>query len=193
MQRMSEQRSPPIITILVRGPSRPPKSSRHWAKISTPIHANPETMLETPSETMLSMVLSSSPLFMGLLQMWIGPYACLIPLEGIKKYVKKVENRESIFIPSKGIKMGLRLLALILCSNCSNTFNKVLTSTWCHTVKLLFATSGHHFSLLNMLHGWSKHFTSRYDPSTPFTPHPFHHLHNTMADGTGYLSVAWHV
>ena len=33
----------------------------------------------------------------------------MIPLEGIKKYVKKVENRESIFIPSKGIKMGLRL------------------------------------------------------------------------------------
>lgn len=38
--------------------------------------------------------------------------------------------------------ISLRLLALILCSNCSNTFNKVLTSTWRHTVKLLFATSG---------------------------------------------------
>ena len=71
--------------------------------------------------------------------------------------------------------ISLRLLALILCSNCSNTFNKVLTPTWRHTVKLLFATSGHHFSLLNMFHGWSKHFTSRYDPSTPFpfTPTPF--------------------
>lgn len=70
--------------------------------------------------------------------------------------------------------ISLRLLALILCSNCSNTFNKVLTSTWRHIVKLLFETSGHHFSLLNMFHGWSKHFTSRYDPSTPqtFTPHP---------------------
>ena len=71
--------------------------------------------------------------------------------------------------------ISLRLLALILCSNCSNTFNKVLTSTWRHTVKLLFATSEHHFSLLNMHHGWSKHFTSRYDPSTPYTPlHPLH-------------------
>jgi len=69
--------------------------------------------------------------------------------------------------------ISLRLLALILCSNCSNTFNKVLTSKWRHTVKLLFETSGHHFSLLKMFHGWSKHFTSRYDPSTPFTPlHP---------------------
>jgi hypothetical protein len=67
--------------------------------------------------------------------------------------------------------ISLRLLALILCSNCSNTFNKVLTPTWRHTVKLLFETSGHHFSLLKMFHGWSKHFTSRYDPSTPF-----HHL-----------------
>ena len=42
---------------------------------------------------------------------------------------------------------------------------------------VLFTTSGHHFSLLNMFHGWSKHFTSRYDPSTPFpfpfTPTPF--------------------
>ena len=65
--------------------------------------------------------------------------------------------------------ISLRLLALILCSNCSNTFNKVLSSMWRHTVKLLFATSGHHFSLLNMPHGWSKHFTSCYDPSTPFT------------------------
>ena len=69
--------------------------------------------------------------------------------------------------------ISLRLLALILCSNCSNTFNKVLTSTWRHIVKLLFETSGHHFSLLNMFHGWSKHFTSRYDPSTPyFNPPP---------------------
>ena len=46
--------------------------------------------------------------------------------------------------------ISLRLLALILCSNCSNTFNKVLTTTCRHTVKLLFETSGHHFSLLNM-------------------------------------------
>ena len=70
--------------------------------------------------------------------------------------------------------ISLRLLALILCSNCSNTFNKVLTTTCRHTVKLLFETSGHHFSLLNMFHGWSKHFTSRYDPSTPnaLLPHP---------------------
>ena len=68
--------------------------------------------------------------------------------------------------------ISLRLLALILCSNCSNTFNKVLTTTCRHTVKLLFETSGHHFSLLNMTHGWSKHFTSRYDPSTPFHPTP---------------------
>jgi hypothetical protein len=69
--------------------------------------------------------------------------------------------------------ISLRLLALILCSNCSNTFNKVLTSTWRHIVKLLFETSGHHFSLLKMFHGWSKHFTSRYDPSTPyFNPPP---------------------
>ena len=67
--------------------------------------------------------------------------------------------------------ISLRLLALILCSNCSNTFNKVLTPTWRHTVKLLFATSGHHFSLLKMFHGWSKHFTSRYDPSTPTPNH----------------------
>ena len=63
--------------------------------------------------------------------------------------------------------ISLRLLALILCSNCSNTFNKVLTTTRCHTVKLLFETSSYHFSLLNIIHGWSKHFTSRYDPSTP--------------------------
>lgn len=68
--------------------------------------------------------------------------------------------------------ISLRLLALILCSNCSNTFNKVLTSTWGHIVKLLFANLEHHFSLLNMHHGWSKHFTSRYDPSTPLPPHP---------------------
>ena len=71
--------------------------------------------------------------------------------------------------------ISLRLLALILCSNCSNTFNKVLMPTWHHTVKLLFANSVHHFSLLKMCHGWSKHFTSRYDPSTPYTPlHPLH-------------------
>ena len=68
--------------------------------------------------------------------------------------------------------ISLRLLALILCSNCSNTFNKVLTSTWGHIVKLLFANLEHHFSLLNMHHGWSKHFTSRYDPSTPFPSNP---------------------
>ena len=66
--------------------------------------------------------------------------------------------------------ISLRLLALILCSNCSNTFNKVLMPTWHHTVKLLFANSVHHFSLLKMCHGWSKHFTSRYDPSTPYPP-----------------------
>ena len=41
---------------------------------------------------------------------------------------------------------------------------------WHHTVKLLFANSVHHFSLLKMCHGWSKHFTSRYDPSTPHPP-----------------------
>lgn len=76
--------------------------------------------------------------------------------------------------------ISLRLLALILCSNCSNTFNKVLTPTWRHTVKLLFATSGHHFSLLKMFHGWSKHFTSRYDPSTPYTPHRPHPLLATI-------------
>ena len=69
--------------------------------------------------------------------------------------------------------ISLRLLALILCSNCSNTFNKVLMPTWHHTVKLLFANSVHHFSLLKMCHGWSKHFTSRYDPSTP--THPYTH------------------
>ena len=68
--------------------------------------------------------------------------------------------------------ISLRLLALILCSNCSNTFNKVLTPMWRHIVKLLFATSEHHFSLLKMRHGWSKHFTSRYDPSTPYHPPP---------------------
>ena len=74
--------------------------------------------------------------------------------------------------------ISLRLLALILCSNCSNTFNKVLTSTWRHIVKLLFANLEHHFSLLNMHHRWSKHFTSRYDPSTPLsTPtSPPHYL-----------------
>ena len=66
--------------------------------------------------------------------------------------------------------ISLRLLALILCSNCSNTFNKVLMPKWHHTVKLLFANSVHHFSLLKMCHGWSKHFTSRYDPSTPHPP-----------------------
>ena len=66
--------------------------------------------------------------------------------------------------------ISLRLLALILCSNCSNTFNKVLIPMWDHTVKLLFETSGFPFSLLNISHGWSKHLTSRYDPSTPFTP-----------------------
>ena len=71
--------------------------------------------------------------------------------------------------------ISLRLLALILCSNCSNTFNKVLMPKWHHTVKLLFANSVHHFSLLKMCHGWSKHFTSRYDPSTPHTtPHTQH-------------------
>ena len=68
--------------------------------------------------------------------------------------------------------ISLRLLALILCSNCSNTFNKVLMPKWHHTVKLLFANSVHHFSLLKMCHGWSKHFTSRYDPSTPHHPTP---------------------
>jgi len=68
--------------------------------------------------------------------------------------------------------ISLRLLALILCSNCSNTFNKVLTTTRCHTVKLLFETSSYHFSLLNIIHGWSKHFTSRYDPSTPTLTKP---------------------
>ena len=85
--------------------------------------------------------------------------------------------------------ISLRLLALILCSNCSNTFNKVLTSTWRHTVKLLFATSEHHFSLLNMHHGWSKHFTSRYDPSTPFTPPytPLHPLHPCPPCRDGWL------
>ena len=77
--------------------------------------------------------------------------------------------------------ISLRLLALILCSNCSNTFNKVLIPMWDHTVKLLFETSGFPFSLLNISHGWSKHFTSRYDPSTPFTPPPNTktHSHNT--------------
>ena len=90
--------------------------------------------------------------------------------------------------------ISLRLLALILCSNCSNTFNKVLTSTWRHTVKLLFATLGRHFSLLNMLHGWSKHFTSRYDPSTPFLPYPHqHHIPATALAWGRHLSVAWHV
>ena len=81
--------------------------------------------------------------------------------------------------------ISLRLLALILCSKCSNTFNKVLMPTWHHTVKLLFANSVHHFSLLKMCHGWSKHFTSRYDPSTPThptqpnptSPHPTSTLH----------------
>ena len=48
--------------------------------------------------------------------------------------------------------------------------------TWYHTVKLLFANSVHHFSLLKMCHGWSKHFTSRYDPSTP---NPLHQHHPT--------------
>ena len=39
---------------------------------------------------------------------------------------------------------------MILCSNCSNTFNKVLTTTGCHIVKLLFANSEHPFCLQNM-------------------------------------------
>ena len=73
--------------------------------------------------------------------------------------------------------ISLRLLALILCSNCSNTFNKVLMPKWHHTVKLLFANSVHHFSLLKMCHGWSKHFTSRYDPSTP---HPTPNIPQTQ-------------
>ena len=80
--------------------------------------------------------------------------------------------------------ISLRLLALILCSNCSNTFNKVLMPKWHHTVKLLFANSVHHFSLLKMCHGWSKHFTSRYDPSTPYpqppAPTPTHHPPQTQ-------------
>lgn len=67
--------------------------------------------------------------------------------------------------------ISLRLLALILCSNCSITFNKVMKPTGFHTVNLLFANQEHPFCLQNMLHGWSKHFTSRYDPSTPF-PNP---------------------
>ena len=89
--------------------------------------------------------------------------------------------------------ISLRLLALILCSNCSNTFNKVLTSTWGHIVKLLFANLEHHFSLLNMHHGWSKHFTSRYDPSTPLPSYPppplAHHLfvQTQSRFGTGEL------
>ena len=84
--------------------------------------------------------------------------------------------------------ISLRLLALILCSNCSNTFNKVLTSTWRHIVKLLFANLEHHFSLLNMHHGWSKHFTSRYDPSTPLPPPPLPPLPPLCRDATLLLN-----
>ena len=100
------------------------------------------------------------------------------------KYASEIlRKRKLILLPWLGTSppcdmttISLRLLDLILCSNCSNTFNKVLTTTCRHTVKLLFETSGHHFSLLKMFHGWSKHFTSRYDPSTPFYPHhPSHH------------------
>ena len=42
-------------------------------------------------------------------------------------------NFASAFFLQKGQKdLSLRLLALILCSNCSNTFNKVLTTIGGH-------------------------------------------------------------
>ena len=107
-------------------------------------------------------------------------------LIGIAVKVLPQEIRESVpgaRTPSHADSIiSLRLLALILCSNCSNTFNKVLMPKWHHTVKLLFANSVHHFSLLKMCHGWSKHFTSRYDPSTPHTtPHPTSHKNSTTS------------
>mmetsp|Transcript_6400 Transcript_6400/g.9783 ORF Transcript_6400/g.9783 Transcript_6400/m.9783 type:complete len:141 (+) Transcript_6400:62-484(+) len=39
------------------------------------------------------------------------------------------------------------------------------------TVRLLFATRSITSACRTCLHGWSKHFTSRYDPSTPYPNH----------------------
>ncbi len=63
--------------------------------------------------------------------------------------------------------ISLRLLALILCSNCSNNFNKLLTDIVGHFVKLLFENQRIPLSLLNIPHAWSWHFTRRHDSCTP--------------------------
>ncbi len=74
----------------------------------------------------------------------IGFYKYLLPKTNIDR-----ASQECRVTRVKG-GISLRLLALILCSNCSNTFNKVLTATGRHTVKLLFANKEHPFCLQNM-------------------------------------------
>ena len=64
--------------------------------------------------------------------------------------------------------ISLRLLALILCSNCSNKFNNLLGASPL-LVKLFFALRGA-LLLATSLHAWSRHFTHRLELCNPPTP-----------------------
>ena len=78
---------------------------------------------------------------------------------------------------SKGI--SLRLLALILCSNCSNTFNKVLTTIGGHMLNYFLKTEGS-LELAQHPSSMVEAFHSRHDSCTPH-PHPHTHPTHTPA------------
>ena len=70
-------------------------------------------------------------------------------------------------VHSRSKSISLRLLALILCSNCSNTTNLVLQDTVLHYVSIIFRHQRDQWSLLHISHAWSRHFIRCHDSCTP--------------------------
>ena len=77
--------------------------------------------------------------------------------------------------------ISLRLLALILCSNCSNTFNKVLTTIGGHMLNY-FLELEVSLGLAQYSSRMVEAFHSRHDLCTPKPPPPYPNTYTHLCD-----------
>lgn len=98
----------------------------------------------------------------------------------------------SICPPQIRINISLRLLALILCSNCSNTFNKVLTTIGGHMLNY-FLQLGGSLELAQHPSRMVEAFHSRHDSCIPPNTQPITYtIYKSMSNkGIGWMVVVW--
>ena len=98
-------------------------------------------------------------------------------------------------LPINNESISLRLLALILCSNCSNTFNKVLTTIGGHMLNYFLKTEGslelaqHPSSMVEAFHSRHDSCTHPHTHTHTHTPHPHIYIlnHNQISVSASHL------